>query len=219
MTVGLGDTIHLPVWGATDPNDLADSIAFMNNPLAWDTEVVPQFQRGECVFFDICGFTPHGPGCVTMTNGFNELLWTGGDTVLIYNVVLSVTDNPDYLGQTVCPFSECIAYGPHLWGNQYGTQMVIPIQTYGCLHFTPCQAEPGDANGNEIFNGLDVTFSVTYLKGAGDPPPISCECGQHGDLMAGADSNGDCNFNGIDVTYSVIYLKGTGSPPTICPDC
>jgi hypothetical protein len=82
-----------------------------------------------------------------------------------------------------------------------------------------CEYLPGDANGNSEYNGIDVTFSVSYLKGFGNPPPNACECDPNGMLFAAADANGNCQFNGIDVTYSVTYLKGVGQPPQGCPDC
>jgi len=82
-----------------------------------------------------------------------------------------------------------------------------------------CQYVPGDANNNETFNGVDVTYSVNYLKGIGNPPLLSCDCPPHGMLYAAADANGNCQFNGVDVTYSVNYLKGLGASPLGCPDC
>jgi hypothetical protein len=82
-----------------------------------------------------------------------------------------------------------------------------------------CEYTPGDANGNGAFNGLDVTYSVNYLKGIGPIPPDNCDCPPHGILLAAADANGNCAFNGLDVTYSVNYLKGLGGPPQACDDC
>jgi hypothetical protein len=82
-----------------------------------------------------------------------------------------------------------------------------------------CEYFPGDANGSGQFNGVDVTFSVSYFKGMGDPPPDTCECDPHGVIFSAADANGSCVFNGIDVTYSVSHLKGLGPPPLGCVDC
>jgi len=83
----------------------------------------------------------------------------------------------------------------------------------------PCPYVPGDANGDGIFNGLDVTYSVQYLKGGGQPPPNICLCLPNGNLFAAADANGNCVFNGLDITYMVNYLKGIGPAPQGCPDC
>jgi hypothetical protein len=80
----------------------------------------------------------------------------------------------------------------------------------GCLYIL------GDVNGNLVFNGIDVTYSVGYFKG-GNVPPYSCNCNGTIWFVAG-DVNGNCQFNGIDVTYMVSYFKG-GLPPTPCPEC
>ena len=82
-----------------------------------------------------------------------------------------------------------------------------------------CDYIPGDANNNAQFNGVDVTYSVNYLKGVGAPPPFECDCPPHGMLYAAADANGNCQFNGVDVTYSVNYLKGLGPNAVGCSDC
>ena len=82
-----------------------------------------------------------------------------------------------------------------------------------------CQYIAGDANGNGAFNGIDVSYCVSYLKGSGDAPPNACDCPPHGLLYAAADANGNCQFNGIDVTYCVAYLKGIGPAPQSCADC
>jgi predicted glutamine amidotransferase len=78
---------------------------------------------------------------------------------------------------------------------------------------------PGDSNGSLGFNGLDVTFSVSYLKGLGPAPPDTVDCPGHGLIAAAADANGSCRFNGLDIIYCINFFKGIGSPPTFCPDC
>jgi len=82
-----------------------------------------------------------------------------------------------------------------------------------------CDYIPGDANNNTEYNGVDVTYSVNYLKGLGAPPPFECDCPPHGMLYSAADANGNCQFNGVDVSYSVNYLKGQGPIPFGCADC
>jgi hypothetical protein len=82
-----------------------------------------------------------------------------------------------------------------------------------------CQYVPGDVNGTPPFNGIDITYSVNYLKGIGAAPPVSCDCPPNGHLFVAGDANGSCLFNGIDVSYGVNYLKGLGSAPQGCPDC
>jgi hypothetical protein len=79
-----------------------------------------------------------------------------------------------------------------------------------------CSYIDGDANNNGAFNGIDVTYSVTYFKG-GPLPPYSCDCNGSTWYVAG-DVNGNCQFNGIDVSYMVSYFKG-GNAPIPCPAC
>jgi predicted outer membrane repeat protein len=63
---------------------------------------------------------------------------------------------------------------------------------------------PGDANADNVVNGLDVVYLVNYFKDIGPPipPPIWR-----------ADVNGNCIVNGLDVVFLVNYLKGFGPPP------
>ncbi len=82
-----------------------------------------------------------------------------------------------------------------------------------------CPYVAGDANGSRDFNGLDVSYSVNYLKGFGPEPPFKCNCPVWGRFYSAADANGSCSFNGLDVTYSVSYLKGMGPAPQGCQDC
>ncbi len=103
-----------------------------------------------------------------------------------------------------------------------------PYQTYqGPADYTDafvtklgsiCNYIPGDANGNGAFNGLDVTYSVNYFRGAGNPPPYTCECHPGNSWFVAGDVNNSCSFNGLDVTYMVNYFKG-GAAPIPCGDC
>ncbi len=80
-----------------------------------------------------------------------------------------------------------------------------------------CQYAVGDVNGSGGFNGLDVTYGVSYLKG-GNPPTYECECVPGNTWFVTGDINGSCTYNGLDITYGVSYLKG-GSGLTPCADC
>jgi hypothetical protein len=82
-----------------------------------------------------------------------------------------------------------------------------------------CSYRPGDSNHNGEFNGLDVTYSINYLKGYGPAPSDTCQCQLWGRIYSAADANGNCVFNGIDITYSVNFLKGLGPAPKGCPNC
>jgi hypothetical protein len=72
--------------------------------------------------------------------------------------------------------------------------------TLARLHSSP-SILPGDANGSNDVNGLDVVYLVNYLKGGPAPNPL-----------LGGDANGDCSVNGLDVIYLVNYLKGGPAP-------
>jgi bacillopeptidase F len=80
-----------------------------------------------------------------------------------------------------------------------------------------CRYVIGDINDDSIFNGSDVIYMVSYLKG-GNAPPYSCECPQGNLWHVSGDVNASCVFNGIDITYAVAYFKG-GAAPEPCPDC
>ncbi len=80
-----------------------------------------------------------------------------------------------------------------------------------------CAYTPGDVNHSGGFNGLDVSYGVTYFKG-GAVPPYSCECTPYQSWYVAGDANGSCTFNGLDISYMVAYLKG-GPALVSCPDC
>ncbi len=83
--------------------------------------------------------------------------------------------------------------------------------------FAPCAYVVGDANCNNVFNGMDVTYSVNYFRG-GPPPPWTCECPIGHNWFTSGDVNGSCTFDGLDVTYMVNYFRG-GATPIPCPEC
>jgi hypothetical protein len=95
---------------------------------------------------------------------------------------------------------------------------IVPVSLL-VTQFSTCQYIPGDVNHNGATNGVDVTFSVSYLKGIGQEPPYSCDCPPHGILKVEGDANGDCSYNGIDVSFMVNYLKGGSLFPQGCADC
>ena len=81
-----------------------------------------------------------------------------------------------------------------------------------------CYYVPGDANGNGVFTGTDVTYIVNWLKGGPLPPPIVFLCPPNEHFYAGADANGSCSVNGLDTTYMVRCLKD-GIVPLFCQVC
>jgi hypothetical protein len=247
MNVRLGDTIEVQCWGATSPPgnpDIVDSVTFIHNPLMtnnnyiisrlggtfpdtlvgrWDDRAfLPVYSNGNDPIIPV-GFKSQSvlgfAYLNTPRDGFN-FLHTEGDTVLICTFLMRTTTNSQYIGQTVCPFSQGHqpANGGLLWGMSDGLNGVVPTQTYGCIHFSPpCFYTPGDANGNGGFTGLDITYSVRYFKG-GPHPSYSCDCPPHGNWYVAGDVNGSCSFSGLDITYMVRFFKG-GPGPIPCPDC
>jgi hypothetical protein len=95
----------------------------------------------------------------------------------------------------------------------------VPVLFHVTTSPPGCQYVPGDANGNGTANGLDVGYSVNWLKGGPLAPPNTCDCPPNGVIYAAADANGNCSFNGLDVTYLVNFLKGSPLAPTGCDDC
>jgi hypothetical protein len=144
---------------------------------------------------------------------------TYGDTILMCYYLMRLTNNPIYADSTVCPFTngENPDQGGLIWGA--GIPAWIPATSFSCLHFVVCDSDPGDANADLVFNGLDVMYCVNYLKGIGPEPLCKRNCPPHGEIFYRADSNGNCLFNGLDITFSINYLKGIGPLPGECPAC
>lgn len=83
-----------------------------------------------------------------------------------------------------------------------------------------CYYMPGDINGNDQANGIDVTYGVGFFKGGMAPADTCRDCPAVGqDLMAAGDVNGNCSFNGVDLTYYVAFLKGYQEALGWCQSC
>ncbi len=80
-----------------------------------------------------------------------------------------------------------------------------------------CDYVVGDVNGSMTYNGLDITYGVSYFKG-GTAPAFECECTPGNIWFVSGDVNGSCTYNGLDITYGVTYLKG-GPGLVSCADC
>jgi hypothetical protein len=111
-------------------------------------------------------------------------------------------DYPESLGavnlcEEILPFVQIAVCGEYVFYS------AMELGLYLLRYSGPMPINTGDANGNGVFNGLDVVYLVAYLKG-GTPPAEPRERG---------DANGDCTVNGLDVTYLVQYFKGHGQEP------
>lgn len=99
----------------------------------------------------------------------------------------------------------------------HSTQMTGVLHVADTSSSGPCNYVVGDVNGSDSYNGLDITYSVAYLKG-GPAPVYECECTPGNVWFVSGDVNNSCSFNGLDVTYGVAYFKG-GPGPEPCQDC
>ena len=79
-----------------------------------------------------------------------------------------------------------------------------------------CYYTMGDGNNNGYFNGLDIVYTMAWIKGG--PPPVFCRCTPNNEFPSALDFNGSCDFNGLDILYVVNYFKG-GPEPMYCVDC
>lgn len=150
--------VQIPVWGRTDPADAVDSVTFMHNPLAsqdayisarnggtfpadhvglWDDKsfLAPDVMGGGITSQSMLGFA-----YLTDPRDPQNFFWfpDGGFHRICTFIVHTVAD-PNLIGQTICPFSQGSnpANGGLLWGMQDGSTGVTPVQTYGCLYFSP----------------------------------------------------------------------------------
>lgn len=80
-----------------------------------------------------------------------------------------------------------------------------------------CDYVVGDVNNSGGYNGLDITYGVSFFKG-GPLPPYTCECTPGNSWYVAGDVNASCSYNGLDITYGVSYFKG-GAGPNPCADC
>lgn len=101
--------------------------------------------------------------------------------------------------------------------NYHPTLMSGALHVLDTTSSGPCDYFVGDVNGSASYNGLDVTYGVSFFKG-GPPPVYSCECTPGHVFYVSGDVNGSCSYNGLDITYGVTYFKG-GPGPIPCPDC
>ena len=119
-----------------------------------------------------------GPGTINPTTG--EWTW-----------------NPpcDSIGKTI-HLSVCVRSGYYACPNGY--ECTIDLNVEGtCL--------PGDANGNDTYNALDITYLINFLYKSG-PAPIF-----HAIMSGDADCN--CVINLLDITYLINNLYKHGSLP------
>jgi hypothetical protein len=117
----------------------------------------------------------------------------------------------------------CMRFAP-MFGDDPWTTQDDSVDMAFCLLGPPtggdCDYVTGDVNGSDSYNGLDITYGVSYFKGGSDPicPFGSCPIPPCDAFFYCGDVNASCSYNGLDITYGVAYFKG-GPGPLPCPDC
>jgi hypothetical protein len=84
-------------------------------------------------------------------------------------------------------------------GGLAGYDCVLLQYNCGASH------EPGDYNGDDVVNIMDLTYLVEFITSDGPEPAGGPER---------ADANGDGYVNIADVVYYMNFLFGSSSPPT-----
>ncbi len=103
---------------------------------------------------------------------------------------------------------------PRIWwpnGNNYDVAFCLKSVGGG-----GCDYVPGDVNGSDSYNGLDITYGVNFFKGGA--APVCPDCPPCNSWNYCGDVNGSCSYNGLDITYGVAYFKG-GPGPNPCASC
>ena len=150
---------------------------------------------------------------ITASAGANGTISPSGAIEIYYgdSIIFQITPDPQFFVFDI--IVDGISIGP---ATQFRFDNVRTDHTISAV-FGGCSYIVGDVNGSNMFNGLDVTYAVSYFKG-GPSPVLSCECPPHGSWYVAGDVNGSCTFNGLDVSAAITYFKG-GPPPIPCPDC
>jgi hypothetical protein len=229
-----GDTVNLPIWVKND-----EAVSSVSIAMATDNQLISQRLGGNLMYpltsWDDCSFyTPAAntpaPGFTSQSitgwndlgGGANPFLNTNGAYTQIGEFAMVIDPNQSNIGDTarmsvgIQPRIGEPAFADSSGSDEWN---IVPVFSVVVIVNGGCNYIPGDANGNGIFNGIDVGWMVNYFKVTGPPPPDTCYCPPHGVIFDAADANGNCAFNGIDVSYEVNYFKGIGGPPIYCIDC
>jgi hypothetical protein len=204
----------LDFWGSADSATIADSCIYdqLDDPDAPSVEFMPFLT---------------GPGTASIAGTITDTLLNPIEGVIVGIAGETVSDTTGIDGRY--SFSDLdmgyydLAFSHDLYNDTSvtGKFAVIHDTLVIDLVLTPwagCDYVVGDANDSGDYNGLDITFGVSYLKG-GTPPPYECDCPLHGIWYSAGDVNGSCDYNGLDITYGISFLKGSATELIPCPDC
>lgn len=175
------------------------------------------------IYYDSSGFHPQ-PSFSSGSYGQNLTVnFSPGNDGTHDSVTAAIVNNYNFNfnhGQIIFNMPPAEGYSVsngELWqtiGNDSTAQCYVELYiTAGSITSVTITANPeiflpGDANGDGIVIGSDVTYLVQYFAG-NNPPP---------DPFYAGDANGDCQVIGSDVTYLVNYFRNTGPPP-VMGDC
>ena len=206
--VHTNDYLLIDIWGGTPLDDYADSIGYMNIPLASDDNVIAQrfggfFNNNYLAFWDslkifapenhdstpeiLDGYTSQSLVAISHVDeppDPEHYFWTNGDTVRIGTFGMQITGDTAVTSDTARPFM--IGYsrfaGGLWWQNVNGGAGRVPRVSFPTLYVQ-----------------RQYEFGCEYLPG---------------------DINGNGSANGIDVSYAVGFLKGAALPVIDCnPPC
>jgi hypothetical protein len=231
----IGETLLVDVWVQCEPY-----VGFVHLPLGTEDQyIVGHHSVTVGVFYyplsdwDHAEFLPPNelsPGWHNQTLiGFYDLYGgpnpplQSGEPIRIASFAFEIANDSSIIGDTVVCLMEGYhpANGGPLFGDINGVDPYNPYQLFSPFYLVEsasgCEYVVGDANNSGMYNGLDITFGVSFFKG-GTAPPYECECTPGSTWYVAGDVNGSCSYNGIDITYGVAYFTG-GTAPYPCPDC
>jgi hypothetical protein len=121
-------------------------------------------------------------------------------------------------GEYCMRFAVLFGYDP--WATQ-ADSVDVAFCLLGPAGGDCCEYIPGDVNGSDSYNGLDITYGVAFFKGGADPLCPGCTVDNCGAWNYCGDVNGSNSYNGLDITYGVAFFKGGPGPifPPDCPPC
>jgi len=78
-----------------------------------------------------------------------------------------------------------------------------------CCKIVLCKDKPGDANGDNMVNLVDIVYNVNYVFKGGNAPSPLCQ----------GDNNGDDKVDLIDIVYETNYVYKGGPAPVKTSSC
>jgi len=190
--------IHNDIGGYGPFNSIEELNGFDEDDENEFWEMLNQFETSEFDGYlpDVINYTI--AGSAGLPSGLGDQLYFQFNLTIEQEGIICL-DSCDYLNDTYDWLFEAPSpdfHGPYCW-NVVESPFI-------------CDCTPGDANGVEPINLLDVTYLIGYLYNGG-PPPIPYE-------TCSGDTNGNCTVNLLDITALIGYLYLEQAPPVSCDD-